>query len=54
LSHKLAITSDLTLNGELTVWGAPGTVLQAGEVYTIAAYAQRLGNTTSRRSAGLG
>ena len=49
LSDQLAITSDLTLNGELAIWGTAGTVLQLGEVYTIATFAQRLGNTSFDR-----
>jgi hypothetical protein len=45
LSDKLAVTSDLTLDGELAIWGTTATVLQVGELYTIATFGQSLGNT---------
>lgn len=46
LADKLVITSDALWRGELSVWGGAGLSLQVGDVYTIASFGQRLGNST--------
>lgn len=46
VSDKLAVTSDVLLNGELSIWGGAGLTLQLGEVYTLASFGQRLSGST--------
>jgi len=45
-ADRLLVTSDVLLNGELSVWATPGLSLQLGDTYTIASFTQRLSGST--------
>jgi fibronectin-binding autotransporter adhesin len=44
-ADRLVVTSDVLLDGELSVWATPGLALQLGHTYTIASFTQRLSNS---------